>query len=99
MDTYSKVFDVLPKGAYNDDFDHRATNRLVWIDTHPHQTTSKASYAMTYATTTLETECKLPGRTRAMYAKAAQTPISLGRKMQTQDYLDELGQCTRKPPK
>ena len=50
LDTYSKVLDVLPKGAYNDDFDHRTANRLIWIDKHPHQTTSIVSYAMTYVT-------------------------------------------------
>ena len=44
---------------------------------------------MTYVTTALETECKLPGRTRAMYAKTAKAPMSLGWKMSKQGNVSE----------
>jgi len=47
---------------------------------------------MTYVTTALETECKLPGRTRAMYAKTAKTPMSLGWKIGKQGNVSESRQ-------
>ena len=46
---------------------------------------------MTYVTTAQETECKLPGRTRAMYEKqkTAKTPMSLGWKISKQGNVTE----------